>query len=311
MTTWVGAPFQTHTGNAPTTQQLSDWINAFHQACLGVGLIQTADTGQLDPLNPPAWPGGQGYQTQFLMYRMNDSQQATDPVFIKVQFGRAGTPAGGCMIQCSYGQGTNGAGTLTGATAVMGSDGGGPNGGGTIATVQTYMCAGEGYWFWGDSIGYPYGAAGRTFGGFNRSRNPSTYAFDSTGIICWGNTTVQADYRYRGMYINALKWSGLSAAASNSNYAIMPGYPASSALLNGDKQLYPHFYTWPDVRQNWATFTTRQTEVAGTNPVTFSARPLLSGPSRTFINYGSNAYGNVTSGTYLNDYTMGWNHIWE
>lgn len=311
MTTWIGTPFSTQTNTAPTTQQVSDFMKAFYDACIGVGLIQTADTGQLDPLNPPAWPGSQGFQSQYLIFRMDDSQQATDPIFLKVQFGRSGTPNGGVSIQVTIGQGSNGAGTLTGTTGVISADGGGNSTSGT-PTVQTYMCAGEGYWFWAEAVGWTNGMVARTFGGLNRTRNPSTYAFDGQGVIGFANTTIQSPWTYRFLTMAPIKWGGgLPAASVGHNYCVVPGQPASTALLNGDKQLYPHFYTWPDVRQNWATFTARQSEVGGTNPTTFSARPLLSGPSRTFINWGANGLGNPSGSVNMTDTTWAFHHIWE
>lgn len=97
----------------------TEWVRSMHAALLAVGLVQTADTGQLNPVaglsTPPAGsPGG------YLIYRFNDTLQATAPVFIKIEPGAPPSSSdarvGGIWV--TVGSGTNGAGTLTGVVSV-------------------------------------------------------------------------------------------------------------------------------------------------------------------------------------------------
>lgn len=78
-----------------------------------LGLTQTADTGQADwatAIKPVATGFG-----HYEIYRLNDSGQATRPLFIKVRYG-VGNPATGASVQFDIGEGSDGAGNLTGAT---------------------------------------------------------------------------------------------------------------------------------------------------------------------------------------------------
>lgn len=90
------------------------WAQGIHDAIVGAGLIQTADTGQIDfttvtrPTN--AYAG-------VALYRFNDSLQATRPIFLQVSYG-TGSPNSVPKVALSVGTGTTGAGALTGATAI-------------------------------------------------------------------------------------------------------------------------------------------------------------------------------------------------
>lgn len=84
---------------------ISDCFSAF-------GWVQTADTGQANwttILAPTTTWTSQGYE----IWRMADALQATAPVFLKIEYGSAGT-ATYPWIRLTVGTGSDGAGNLTG-----------------------------------------------------------------------------------------------------------------------------------------------------------------------------------------------------
>jgi hypothetical protein len=97
------------------------WVAGIHAQLSAVGLVNTADTGQINPatvLAPGAWNTIQGYE----IWRFNDALQSTAPVFLKIEYGSqsnfssSGQFAPGLAF--TVGTGTNGAGTLTGLVGV-------------------------------------------------------------------------------------------------------------------------------------------------------------------------------------------------
>ena len=89
------------------------WVAEIITQLLAVGLTQTADTGQINTasVTRPAINTMAGYA----IFRFNDTLHATNPIFLKLQFGTGGsttTPA----MQLQVGRGSNGSGTLTGLT---------------------------------------------------------------------------------------------------------------------------------------------------------------------------------------------------
>lgn len=92
-----------------------EWIQEFEAALAFIGLVQTADTGQINTAtaNRPAINASAGYQ----IWRFNDTLQATAPIFIRIEYR---TQGGATDPGMSFGIGTstNGAGTLTGTNFV-------------------------------------------------------------------------------------------------------------------------------------------------------------------------------------------------
>jgi hypothetical protein len=84
----------------------------FEQALTAAGWVQTSDTGQTAAASlagTSATNTAVGYQ----IWRMNDALQATNPVFMKIEFG-TGAVTSGVGIWITIGTGSNGSGTLTG-----------------------------------------------------------------------------------------------------------------------------------------------------------------------------------------------------
>jgi hypothetical protein len=295
MTTFVGSGYTVPVSSSGlSATNVTDMMNAIFAAWTGAGLVQTSDTGQFNPAAYPAWPGSTStYMAGYWIFRFNDAAQSTDPIFMKVEVGRSGTPASGVNFRITVGQGSNGSGTITGTTGQVQCDGGG-NGTNPQQTVNEYACHTAGYFLGVSRYGWTSGAvAGQVFV-CARTRNPSTYALDGQGVNLYYNSTLANPWYYRGLRIVTLKWGvGVMNVGQNS-FCVIPGLPANTALLNGDKQLYPHFYNWPDIRQQWPIFTARQSEISA-NVTTLTATPLSSGGARTFICFGTSALGCITA----------------
>lgn len=89
------------------------WGSGLNAQIAAVGLVKTADTGQIDwttVLKPSAGNQKVGYE----IWRFNDALQSTKPVFIRIDYGSGS--AGGSLpsLWATIGTGTNGAGTVTG-----------------------------------------------------------------------------------------------------------------------------------------------------------------------------------------------------
>lgn len=85
------------------------FAQAIHDMLIAAGATQTADTGQanLATITRPAVGAVSGYE----MFRFNDAEQATLPIFVKVEYGTGNQPTiPGLRVTASYG--TNGAGVL-------------------------------------------------------------------------------------------------------------------------------------------------------------------------------------------------------
>jgi hypothetical protein len=89
--------------------QFRAWGGALSNAITAVGIIKTADTGQIDwtTVANPADNSYGGYEVR----AFDDSLQSTNPLFLKIEFGRLNNLI---AMRLSLGTGTNGSGTLTG-----------------------------------------------------------------------------------------------------------------------------------------------------------------------------------------------------
>ena len=104
---------QFNTTNNYTTDALFQTdVAIIHNAILSVGLVQTSDTGQINPatvLRSATTNTPSGY----IIYAFADALQATYPVYIKIEYG-AGVGTSEIGFWVTVGFATNGAGTITG-----------------------------------------------------------------------------------------------------------------------------------------------------------------------------------------------------
>jgi hypothetical protein len=127
-----------------TDQEFRDWVAGIRTALEAVGLVRTADTGQIDTatvVKPPSTNFVSGYD----IFRFNDGYQAACPIFFKLEYGSAGSSAGRPGLLLTYGQGSNGAGVLTGT--VTSRVAAFPNASKTIGDTLPLYASGDGSGF--------------------------------------------------------------------------------------------------------------------------------------------------------------------
>lgn len=96
-----------------TDAQFRDWGSNISAMLAAVGLVQTADTGQINwatVTRPLAVNTFQGYE----IWRFNDALQATVPVYFKIEYGSGNASAAVPGIRMQVGSSSNGSGTLGG-----------------------------------------------------------------------------------------------------------------------------------------------------------------------------------------------------
>lgn len=89
------------------------WSKFIRDGFVAGGWVQTADSGQIDFATTPA-PATADEKTGFVVLRMSDTLQATNPVFVRLDFGSYGLAAN-VSVWVTVGSGSNGSGTITGA----------------------------------------------------------------------------------------------------------------------------------------------------------------------------------------------------
>lgn len=95
-----------------TDAQFREWGKAISDSLQAVGIVKTADSGQIDWAAVSA-PTAANTQMGYEIYRFNDTLQSTAPVFIKLSFG-SGSSTSYPALWISVGTGSNGSGTITG-----------------------------------------------------------------------------------------------------------------------------------------------------------------------------------------------------
>ena len=90
-----------------------DWGNELSGRLSTIGLVQTADTGQIDwvTVTRPGTNTDAGYE----VWRFNDSLQGTAPIFLKLYYGTGGG-VDAPRLSFQIGTGSDGSGALTGTT---------------------------------------------------------------------------------------------------------------------------------------------------------------------------------------------------
>lgn len=88
------------------------WAQEIHDALTAFGWINTGDTGQI-ALSTVVKPAGTNTAQGYEIWHMNDANEASFPVFMKIEYG-SGSAANSPAVWITLGQGSNGSGTLTG-----------------------------------------------------------------------------------------------------------------------------------------------------------------------------------------------------
>lgn len=263
--------------NTYTDAMARAWIPTIRAALSGVGLVQTSDTGQVNPATATAGANADfGYE----VWRFSDAAQATDPLFLRIRYRRSG---GNCLffLIVQTGQGSDGAGNLTGTVSAATNAGAGSSNTGTTVNAQVHAFFNDGCFWLADgtgAVGGAYGSISRNFFLVARSRNTSG-ALDARGVTLLapngGFTNSQA---HTSQFIRTASGSKLAHNAT-SQFCMVVGNPTNDyAPGTSDQQAWPHFYydRGVGVRQCWSHFTAKTASMP-TVPTAFQADPFGTG----------------------------------
>lgn len=112
----MATAIQSTAPNNATDAEFRAWGKMISDQLAAMGLVKTADTGQIDwatVVKPAAGGAIQGYE----VWRFADTPQATSPFFLKLEYGANGSAVNSPKLFATAGTGTNGAGTLSGAVS--------------------------------------------------------------------------------------------------------------------------------------------------------------------------------------------------
>jgi hypothetical protein len=317
-----------YVGEAYTALMTSDahfrlWGSRLNAAFAGAGLVQTADTGQINwttVSRPTAANTIAGYE----MWRFDDSLQGSAPIYIKIQYRSLGNASGNSAgVRFTVGQGTDGALTLTGLTsneriAYYAT--------GTAAYNGTYnrvwACHKDGSFFiltdgWQSSGG---GTPSCTFS-ISRSINMSTGAYNGEGcyIIYVADgpstnvVTLSQSMNFTSGLLGAATIAGTFPTSDLLNYNtgnksyVLPHYAAVGAMLSYAPGVLT---TTGTAAAGWPTGTEFEAEIQGVtrNYLQFNAN---TSNSQYFVM--NNAFGvTINYGNYANETLFsGAAFVWE
>ena len=232
----------TATWTTPAISHSSDadfrtWGSDFSSYLSTVGLVQTADTGQINwtTVTRPGSNTDAGYEIWYL----NDSMHATQGLYLKIWYG-TGSSTTRPRVRLQIGEGSDGSGTLTGQTSSEWLCGGVQTAGGGTGT--SYFCATTGM------IGAVYGvgaiSSGYAVAGFIVGRTVDTsgdVTAEGAFLIAHSSTTTAAGAIIGGQTIRfdatAVTYSGAGQSSSDSpNMFLLPGTETNAAGEGGDSQ---------------------------------------------------------------------------
>ncbi len=295
MTTASWSSGNSHTSDA----EFRAWGSEFSTKLGDVGLIQTADTGQINwaTVTRPARNTDGGYQ----VWRFNDAMQGTAPIFIKFYFG-TGDAAGlnAPRIRVEVGTGSNGSGTLTGTGSgviVNGNHSPTNQSSGSTTSVPSYMCYADGVF----SYLWKRGNAHQGMLSICRTCD-ATGTADADGALVWsygsvGTAANAANVRMLRFAATAAVVYSIVGSSGDSGICFSPGYLTNTSLPNGDKQAFIAWGAFPDMRPMFGMCGVIATEFASGTTFTVA---MVGSTARTYLSsalqgnnvvVGSTAYG--------------------
>lgn len=218
------------------------WVADFIAQLLAVGIVQTADTGQINTasVNRAAANNDAGYA----VFRFDDSLQATAPIFFKVYFG-SGFNNTVPRIRVQVGTASNGTGTVSGAGSAN-TDTVSMNNAilSTVTNYSSYFCCIDGCVWWSLKIGagsanaaYSHYKLGRTV---DNDGDPTADGVIQTIVAgnAVGSTTARTI-----MFGTSTVYNG----GTITNWALVH-YNVTISLVGGVPQVFKCYYITPRSR---------------------------------------------------------------
>lgn len=258
-----------------TVANLRAWINEMRACFSGAGLVQTSDTGQVNPATTdPAAVADAGYE----IWRFSDAEQSTNPIFLRIRY-RRGSANGLFTLFVQAGTGTDGAGNLTGTVSSTFDCRIANNSSSNIAGVGThYAYFGRGTFWLADAVDSTcpaYSTIPRTFFLVARTRD-DTNAIDGRGfLVCVPNGGFDYSGANISQFVRTVSGSELVHIA-NSQYSMIVGTPTNDYLPGTtDRMAWPHFYydRGVGIKKAYSHFSVRNVGLQ-TTPMAFQANPF-------------------------------------
>ncbi|MGO4700290.1 hypothetical protein [Dyella sp. 2RAB6] len=229
-----------------TDAEFRTWGSELSAALDSLGLFpKSADSGQINWTTVTRASAGNfaGYEIRYL----NDSLNATAPVYVKIEFGTAGAGSDRPMLRYTIGKGSNGSGTITSQflTANNGATGS------TLSSTSSrasYYCAVDGF------VGFLFKYDGLNSYGFSAFILQRTVddsgAPTADGITFFLNRSDQANYAPRMLGYNyatgAVSDSGGTTGGVPAYTNFPPGAPTAAIGSPAAYQMYVHRICLPD-----------------------------------------------------------------
>ena len=254
------ATFMSQPGGSQTLATFKGWSEAFHNALIAVGLVQTSDTGQISFASITTLPAA-GILVGYGIYRFNDTMQSSAPLFLRVEYRTISNSRG--RLDIVVGSATDGAGNLTPFGATISASTSGTSG----STVPTFVAAGDGYL----TIALWCGTTSTLYGGFiavERSRSTSAPTADGL-LIASGSSSI-----FTYIYSTAVPFD-------HSGYLTIPKFAATNSLGAGVTAVFPFLVAFISGADPWQPIS-----VLGISPID---RPMiafpvtLNGTTRTYL----------------------------
>lgn len=89
-----------------------EWVGAIIDSLVEAGAVQTADTGQFDPLTSTA-PSSSNTWASYAVFYLNDSLHSTHPIYLRLDFGSGDASSTLPAARLTVGKGSDGAGNIS------------------------------------------------------------------------------------------------------------------------------------------------------------------------------------------------------
>ena len=207
-----------------------EWGSEFATKLAAVGLVQTADTGQINWVTVVR--AGINSNAGYEIWRFNDAQQGTAPIFIRFDYG-TNTATNTPRLMMTVGTGSNGSGTITGTALTTSRNVYANSNSATVDTTYTsYMCCVDGFF----GFAYKTGWIGACQAFILRTPD-NTGVADATGaMVCWQSGSSL-------LTTQALRFAATAAAytarttITEAQLGFIPQLMSSSVLGSGDIQV--------------------------------------------------------------------------
>jgi hypothetical protein len=256
------------------------WGLELSTALSAVGLVQTADTGQINwtTVTRPGTNTAAGYE----VYRFDDDLQGTAPIYFKLEYGTAST-ATIPQLWFTVGTGSDGAGSITGSVVARTICALTPSVPSAAVPYPSYICYVGGHLSVCCKTGA--GASGNNSGMFFHIGRTTDDAGSDTadGLVAYykvaGNTYHAQQCR--------LFASGSTTTLAAGTFCLVPGLMTAS-MVGSDIQVFKNYSAFPLVRTNIGVVTTITAEVPVGNTISVAA---VGSTPRTYISIGQAGHG--------------------